>query len=51
MANVEEVLKQEEQEVQFSEGVGRWLDLQKENAEIEKLKQRINEGTETKTSK
>ena len=51
MANVEEVLEKEEQEVQFSEGVGRWLDLQKENAEIEKLKQRINDGIETKTSK
>ena len=51
MANVEEVLEKEEQEVQFSEGVARWLDLRKENAEMEKLKQLINDGTETKTSK
>jgi DNA primase len=51
MANVEEVLEKEEQEVQFSEGIARWLDLRKENAEMEKLKQLINDGTETKTSK
>ena len=51
MANVDEVLDKEEQEVQFSEGVSRWLDLREENAEIEKLKQRINDGTEEKTSK
>ena len=51
MANIEEVLDEEEQEIQFLEGVGRWLDLQEENAEIEKLKKRINNGTEEKTSK
>ena len=51
MANVEVVLYKEEQEVQFSEGVGRWLDLRKENAEMEKLKKRINGGIEEKTSK
>ena len=51
MANVDEVLDKEEQEVQFSEGFSRWLDLQEENAEIEKLKQRINDGTEEKNSK
>ena len=44
MANVEEVLEKEEQEVQFLEGVSRWLDLREENAEMEKLKQRINDG-------
>ena len=51
MANVEEVLDKEEQEIQFSEGVGRWLDLREENAEMEKLKKRMNDGTEEKTSK
>ncbi len=51
MANVDELLDKEEQEVQFSEGVSRWLDLRIENAEIEKLKQRINDGTEEKNSK
>ena len=45
MANVEEVLDKEEQEIQFSEGVSRWMDLREENAELEKLKQRINDGT------
>ena len=44
MANVEEVLEKEEQEVQFLEGVSRWLDLREENAEMKKLKQRINDG-------
>ena len=34
MANIEEVLDKEEQEIQFSEGVGRWLDLQEENARL-----------------
>ena len=51
MANIEEVLDKEEQEIQFSEGVGRWLDLQEENAEMENLKKRMNDGTEEKTSK
>jgi hypothetical protein len=51
MANTEEVLDKEEQEIQFSEGVGRWLDLQEENAEMENLKKRMNDGTEEKTSK
>ena len=51
MANVEEVLEKEEQEVQFLEGVSRWLDLREENAEMEKLKQRINDGAQEKTSK
>ena len=44
MANVEEVLEKEEQEAQFLEGVSRWLDLREENAEMKKLKQRINDG-------
>ena len=51
MANIEEVLDKEEQEIQFSEGLGRWLDLQEENAEMENLKKRMNGGTEEKTNK
>ena len=51
MANVDEVLDKEEQEVQFSEGISRWLDLREENAEMERLKKRINDRTEEKTSK
>ena len=50
MANIEEVLDKEEQEIQFSEGLP-LAGFAEENAEMEKLKQRINDGTEEKTSK
>ena len=49
LANFEEVLGVDEQEIQFLEGVGRWLGLREANAEVERLKKHINDRGEEGT--
>ena len=49
LANFEEVLGVDEQEIQFLEGVGRWLGLLEANAEVERLKKHINDRGEEGT--